>query len=120
MLGPFLTNNVTFIAINGLVGLALAPLAWLARLPVTGYVVGAGLSTAPVARSQRRLGRRRSFQIGLVVAICAWAAAQQFWLLVTAIFITGYYSANASLCRFAAAELALPGFREKAISWGRA
>ena len=30
----FLTNNVTFIAINGLVGLQLAPNAWLATLPV--------------------------------------------------------------------------------------
>lgn len=120
--GLFLTNNVTFIAINGLVGLALAPLGWLATLPVTGYVVGAALSTALVARSQRRLGRKRSFQIGLLVAalsaaICAWAAAsQQFWLLVTATFIAGYYSANASLYRFAAPELAAPGFKEKAIS----
>lgn len=120
--GLFLTNNVTFIAINGLVGLALAPFGWLATLPVTGYVVGAALSTAPVARSQRRLGRKRSFQIGLVVAalsagLCAWAAAsQQFWLLVTATVIAGYYSANASLYRFAAPELAAPGFKEKAIS----
>ena len=30
----FLTNNVTFIAINGLVGLQLAPLGWMATLPV--------------------------------------------------------------------------------------
>lgn len=120
--GLFLTNNVTFIAINGLVGLALAPLGWLATLPVTGYVVGAAMSTALVARSQRLLGRKRSFQIGLVVAavsagICAWAAAsQQFWLLVTATFIAGYYSANAALYRFAAPELVAPGFKEKAIS----
>jgi len=34
--GLFLTNNVVFIAINGLVGLALAPLGWMATLPVTG------------------------------------------------------------------------------------
>ncbi|MEO6959638.1 MAG: MFS transporter [Burkholderiaceae bacterium] len=120
--GLFLTNNVTFIAINGLVGLALAPFGWLATLPVTAYVVGAALSTALVARSQRHLGRKRSFQIGLVVAaisagICAWAAAsQQFWLLVTATFIAGYYSANASLYRFAAPELAAAGYKEKAIS----
>lgn len=120
--GLFLTNNVTFIAINGLVGLALAPFGWLATLPVTAYVVGAAVSTAPVARSQRHLGRKRSFQIGLVVAavsagICAWAAvSQQFWLLVTATFVAGYYSANASLYRFAAPELAAPSYKEKAIS----
>ena len=39
--GMFLTNNVTFIAINGLMGLALAPVGWMATLPVMGYVVGA-------------------------------------------------------------------------------
>ena len=39
--GLFLTNNVTFIAINGLVGLSLAPLGWMDTLPVMGYVVGA-------------------------------------------------------------------------------
>ena len=37
--GLFLTNNVTLIAINGLVGLSLAPVAWMATLPVMGYVV---------------------------------------------------------------------------------
>ena len=34
--GLFLTNNVTFIAINGLVGLSLAPVGWMATLPVMG------------------------------------------------------------------------------------
>ena len=41
--GLFLTNNVTFIAINGLVGLSLAPKPWMATLPVAGYVAGAAL-----------------------------------------------------------------------------
>jgi MFS family permease len=120
--GFFLTNNVVFIAINGLVGLALAPSAWMATLPVTGYVVGGALSTALVARSQRRFGRKRSFQIGLLIAavsttVCAFGAASaNFWLLVCGTVIAGYYSANASLYRFAATELAAPAFKEKAIS----
>ena len=41
--GLFLTNNVVFIAINGLVGLQLAPFGWMATLPVMGYVVGGAL-----------------------------------------------------------------------------
>ena len=56
--GLFLTNNVTFIAINGLVGLALAPRGWMATLPVMGYVVGGALATGLVARTQQRFGRR--------------------------------------------------------------
>src|SRR3954471_16282409 len=67
--GLFLTNNVTFIAINGLVGLQLAPYAWMATLPVMGYVVGSALFTGTVARSQARFGRKRAFQSGLAVAI---------------------------------------------------
>ena len=30
--GLFFTNNVTFIAINGLVGLSMAPLGWICLL----------------------------------------------------------------------------------------
>jgi MFS family permease len=120
--GLFLTNNVTFIAINGLVGLNLAPLGWMATLPVMGYVVGGALSTSVVARTQTRFGRKTSFQLGLLVAVasallCCYAAySKNFWLLVTATVVAGYYNANAQLYRFAAAELALPAFREKAIS----
>ena len=120
--GLFLTNNVTFIAINGLVGLSLAPLAWMATLPVMGYVVGGALSTGLVARTQHRFGRKTSFQLGLLVAfvsalLCAYAVFNhQFWLLVGATVIAGYYSANGQLYRFAAAELALPEYREKAVS----
>ncbi len=120
--GLFLTNNVTFIAINGLVGLSLAPLGWMATLPVMGYVVGGALSTGLVARTQSRFGRRVSFQIGLGVGLlsallCAYAVYDHnFALLVCATVVAGYYSANGQLYRFAAAELSVPAFREKAVS----
>ncbi|MFM2036549.1 MAG: hypothetical protein RL459_1814 [Pseudomonadota bacterium] len=120
--GLFLTNNVTFIAINGLVGLSLAPLGWMATLPVMGYVVGGALSTSLVAKTQMRFGRKTSFQIGLVVALgsallCAYAAlSENFWLLCLATVVAGYYNANAGLYRFAAAELSAPAWREKAVS----
>ena len=120
--GLLLTNNVIFIAINGLIGLRLAPLGWMATLPVMGYVVGGALSTPLVARTQAAWGRKVSFLIGLAVALfsallCAYAVADRnFWLLVAATVIAGYYNANGHLYRFAAAELALPAFREKAVS----
>ena len=120
--GLFLVNNVVFIAINGLIGLSLAPMGWMATLPVMGYVVGGALSTTLVARTQSAWGRKVSFQIGLAVGfastlLCAWAVTDKnFWLLVCATVIAGYYSANGQLYRFAAAELAAPAFRDKAIS----
>ena len=121
--GLFLTNNVSFMAINGLVGLSLAPSPWMATLPITGYVAGGALCASLVARHQRAWGRRRAFQAGTLVAIlssalCAYAAStHQFWLLVAATVLAGYYNANAGLYRFAATELAAPRYKERAISW---
>lgn len=120
--GLFLTNNVAFIAINGLVGLALAPVGWMATLPVTGYVVGGALSAPLVARLQAQWGRRRSFQLGLVVAMltAAWCALaiwrQDFWSLLAATVVAGFYNANAQLYRFAGPELVAPEKKEMAIS----
>jgi MFS family permease len=121
--GFFLTNNVTFIAINGLVGLSLAPTPWMATLPVAGYVAGGSLCAGMVGRHQRTWGRKRAFQSGLVVAMlstlaCAFAAStHSFWLLVLSTVAAGYYNANAGLYRFAAIELVTPAFKERAISW---
>ncbi len=121
--GFFLTNNVTFIAINGLVGLALAPSVWMATLPITAYVAGSAIFAPLVASHQRAWGRLRAFQLGLCVAmastaLCAWAALHhQFWLLVAGAVLAGYYNANAGLYRFAATEIVAPEFKERAISW---
>ena len=54
--------------------------------------------------------------------LAAWALFDvpmvgSFWLLTTATLINGYFNANASLYRFAAAELVEPSAKEKAISW---
>ena len=121
--GLFLTNSITFIAINGLVGFSMAPFGWLATLPIMGYVVGSAATTGLVARTQARLGRQKAFQYAIFVAIgssalCFFAAwAREFWLLVAATFVAGYYQANAQLYRFAAAEIAPPALKEKAVSW---
>ena len=119
----FLTNNVTFIAINGLVGLALAPVGWMATLPVTAYVLGSAMAAMPVSWMQAHWGRRRSFQFGLVVAMLACAlgayavAHRNFWLLLVATVVAGFYAANAALYRFTGPELVAPSYKEKAISY---
>lgn len=121
--GLFLTNNLCFMAINGLVGLALAPQPWMATLPICAYVAGGALMARLVGRHQLRFGRRRAFQIGLVVAMASCALAfwsvleRQFWGVVAATLVAGYYNAGAALYRFAATELVPPARRETAISW---
>ncbi|HNJ84290.1 MAG TPA: MFS transporter, partial [Piscinibacter sp.] len=119
----FLTNNVTFIAINGLVGLRLAPLGWMATLPVMGYVVGGALAAGPVARLQSRWGRKRTFQLGLVVAALTAAGGAvavslgSFWGVLAATVLAGFYNANAQLYRFAGPELVAPEHKAQAISF---
>jgi MFS family permease len=121
--GLFFTNNVTFIAINGLVGLQLAPLGWMATLPIMAYVGGGALAAPLVARHQRRYGRKTCFQLGLGVAIvsaalCALAATlRSFPLLLVATVLAGYYNANGALYRFAAIEVVDVAYKERAISW---
>jgi MFS family permease len=116
------TNNSTAIALNGLAGYALATNKALATLPVTGWVIGAALTTFPASLMMKRIGRRAGFTVGALVgmigaAICALALqAGSFWLLCLGTTIFGVYNAVAQYYRFAAADAASADFRAKAIS----
>lgn len=115
-------NNTTMIAVHGLVGLLLAPSAALATLPVTSYVIGSALSTAPIARIMKRHGRKVGFSVGTLfgmvgVLFCAAGAYYKvFALLCLGAGLVGVYNACGQLYRFAAADVATPGFKERAIS----
>ena len=116
------TNNATLIAINGLAGLALAPYAALATLPVTCWVLGGALGTMPASLHMKRVGRQRGLSWGtlwgvagaLVAATAIWL--QSFWLLCFATLVWGVYNAYGQYYRFAAADVSSPDFRSTAIS----
>lgn len=125
MQGLLLVNNVTLIAINGLVGFMLADNKLMATLPVTGYVLGGAVWSMPAAAIMRRYGRRFGYSLASVVAffgaLFAWYAVSQksLELLCLATFICGFYSAFGASIRFAAADAAdiyQPSFKAKAIS----
>jgi MFS family permease len=117
-----LTNNSTLIAINALAGLALAPHAWLATLPVTCWVLGSALTTVPASFYMKHVGRRAGLMRGAAVGIagalaCASAVwLQNFWLLCAGTLVWGTYNAFGQYYRFAAAEVATVEFRATAIS----
>lgn len=120
-----LTNNVTLIAINGLAGATLSPDPTYATLPVTGYVLGAALSSMAAARVMRTRGRRFGYTLGALFAIAGsllawWAVSERsMTMLVVATFVTGVYNAFGASYRFAAADAAdawKPSFRARAIS----
>jgi predicted MFS family arabinose efflux permease len=119
-------NNVTLIAVNGLVGLALAPTPLLATLPVTTYIVGSALTTLPASLAMGRWGRRAGFMVGTAMGFAGTSIAalgvftSSFVLLCSGTFIVGLYNAFAQYMRFAAADVAdayAPDLKERAISW---
>ena len=116
------TNNSTLIAINGLAGLALAPSATLATLPVTCWVVGGALATMPASQYMRKVGRQsglmRGAAIGIVGALICAAAVWQasFWLLCFGTLVFGTFNSFGQYYRFVAAEVAPLEFRATAVS----
>jgi MFS family permease len=116
------TNNATLITINGLAGLALAPYAALATLPVTCWVLGGALGTMPASLHMKRVGRQRGLSVGtlwgvvgaLIAASAIWL--QSFWLLCFATLVWGVYNAYGQYYRFAAADVSSADFRSTAIS----
>jgi MFS family permease len=117
-----LTNNATLIAINGLAGLALAPRAALATLPVTAWVVGGALATMLASLHMKRVGRQRGLMMGTLWGIagallCAGAVwVQSFWLLCFGALVFGVYNAYGQYYRFAAADVASADYKSTAIS----
>ena len=117
-----LTNAITLIAINGLLGLQLAADKRLATLPITIYVIGGALATLPAAFFMKRHGRRAGFMLGgglgmLGASISAFAVSiGSFWLLCLGTVFAGIYNAFGQQFRFAAADAAPPDWKGKAIS----
>ena len=117
-----LVNNSGLIAMNGLVGYSLAGDKAFATAGVTTFVLGSALTAMPAALWMAKVGRRRGFMAASVVAIagsaiCALAlAVSSFALYCLGTAIIGVYTAFGLQYRFAAAEVAAPEFKAKAIS----
>ena len=117
-----LTNASGLISMNGLVGYSLVDIKTLATLGATTYVLGSALSTMPMSLWMAKVGRRRGFMAGALINIggCALAAAALFLasfpLYCMATAIIGIYNAVGLQYRFAAAEVAAPADKARAIS----
>ena len=116
------TNNVTLIALNGLVGYQLAADKSFATLPVTTQVIGSALFALPASHLMQHIGRRAGFLIGTLCGLLGGAIAtygvytRSMTLLCLGTFILGIYGAFGQFYRFAAADTAAPNFKANAIS----
>ena len=107
----------------GLIGSQFSTDPSWATLPVSAFVIGTALTTLPLSLLMRRIGRKAGFMLGSFAGMIGgllgvYAIYQQsFGIFVAAAFLVGIYQSSASYYRFAAADLASPAFRPKAISW---
>ena len=117
-----LTNGAGLITMTGLVGDALADTKALATLGVTTYVLGSAVTTMPASLLMARIGRRKGFMIGAIINVfgCLIAALAisrgSFVLYCVATAVIGIYNAVGLQYRFAAAEVAAPADKARAIS----
>jgi MFS family permease len=117
-----LTNSSGLISLNGLVGYELASQKPLATLGVTTYVLGSAVASYPMSLWMGRVGRRRGFMAGAAVNIVGCAiGVTALWLHSFALFcvataVIGVYNAIGLQYRFAAAEVAAPSDKARAIS----
>ncbi len=108
---------------SGLVGTQLAPDPSWATMPMSMTIIGTALTTFPISLMMKRIGRRAGFMIcamlGALGSLLGTYAIfeKSFGLFLAGALMLGIYQASASYYRFAAADLASPQFRPKAISW---
>jgi len=115
-------GTILVITVGGIIGVALAPSAWLATLPVSLMVVGTALAAIPAAWVMSRIGRRLGFAAAALggaagALLCALALHQQsFLLFCCATLVIGAQIAFSQQYRFAAAESVSAAQAGRAIS----
>ncbi len=117
-----LTNAAGLISMSALVGFSLTDVKALATLGATTYVLGSAVATMPASLWMAKVGRRTGFMAGAVVNVAGCGVAilalvsRSLALFCVATAIIGIYNAIGLQYRFAAAEVAAPADRAKAIS----
>lgn len=114
---------ITVMTLSGLIGRELSPDPALATLPVSVMMLGTLLGTLPASLFMQRFGRRAGFIIGASLggigggslSVLAIANAS-FWLFCLGGLLFGLYQGFSMYYRFAAADVARPEWRSRAIS----
>ena len=120
----FLIASITVMTLSGVVGRELSPDPALATLPIALMMIGTLVSTLPASLYMKRVGRRVGFITGVSVGgvvggLLSFVAIAlgSFWLFCAGNLLIGLYQGFAMYYRFAAADVANPAFRSRAISY---
>ncbi|MBY6190068.1 MFS transporter [Microbulbifer agarilyticus] len=118
-------NSVVAYATGAIVGAELAPVSWLATLPLSVFVVGMALCILPVGAIAGRYGRRAAFLVGAGAGVLAGllgtyailvGGVTGFWLFCGSTMFGGAYAAVVLQFRFAAADAVAPSRKARALS----
>jgi MFS family permease len=118
-----LCGGSTIVLLGGIISTSLAPSPTLVTLPLALMAVGLAFFTIPASLLARRIGRRRGFIGGALVAgvaslLAAYGVyAGSFFLFCLATFILGATGAFVQQYRFAASESVSPPYASRAISF---
>jgi MFS family permease len=118
-----MSGAVMVFAVVALAGTVLAPTPELATFPLGAQFVSMMLTTVPASLVMGRFGRRLGFTLGQAIGLCGALLATwsllfgSYWGFVVAAVFIGIHSAFYQYLRFAAADIASPEFRPKAISY---
>ncbi len=102
------------IFVGGFLGMALAPSANLATLPIASLVVGSAIASMPAALIMQKIGRRSGFVYATLMALLGSILAfysvrnGNFWGLCFSIVLLGMHLAFVQQFRFAALEWVKP------------
>ncbi len=120
----FMVASITVMTLSGVVGQQLSPDPGLATLPIAMMMLGTVASTLPASLYMKRVGRRRGFITGASLGGVAGGVLSftaiglgSFWLFCAGNLLLGLYQGFAMYYRFAAADVASPTFRSRAISF---
>jgi MFS family permease len=121
--GLMMTSAALIMTTAALVGHALAADKALASLPLALNFLATMLAAAPASLLMGRIGRRSAFLLAcLIGALGAGIAAAailsgSFAQFCVGVLLVGVFKAFGNYYRFAAAEVAAPEYRSRAISW---
>ncbi len=102
------------IFVGGFLGMALAPSANMATLPIASLVIGSAIASMPAAFIMQKIGRRSGFVYATLMALLGSILAfysvrnGNFWGLCFSIVLLGMHLAFVQQFRFAALEWVKP------------
>ena len=119
----FMSGTSLMVTTTALVGFALSDDKIYASLPFTLQLVATMLTSIPAGMLMAKIGRKKSFLIGTVLAmfgaaLCAYAVVQHSFLLFTlGSILIGIFSGFANFYRFTAADSVDKQHKSRAISY---